>query len=298
MEKIVKTDFKEYDYLTKYEEIIQNNPNFLEYSVMQKNAKTPKEKKLYLLAILTILYKEQAYKSYYDSLSKKFGFNNSKKEIEYELFERITEELKWANFKNIYIELLQNKNRITKYINEYFERKKQNYIVSRKTIERIQKISKKTIKLNPLIINQLINYQQNPLTQEEKIIGDLIDFLRVANMITNKDNIMSLEIIKALMILNYEEKELMDAITFIIYNVYQETKLNIEDPIRELMEHLIENDEEISTEEIVETFLKEDEFSKIILSTFLSYNMNIKEGRLDELKNHPSYEILKKRIQK
>ena len=175
---------------------------------------------------------------------------------------------------------------------QYYSLKNTNYIFKQMPIEIIKKQTKQKelLSLNPFMINQLMNNEQKPLTEEEKIIYELIEYLIEAEQYYDNDK--KIDYVKKLLEMNTPQDELEDKIRFIISNTYQEAK---EHPSHEDSDDIIRSIEKtLITEDIVSYFKKNRDISNMFIRNFLEYNLRINEGRLNELENKPSIEFAKR----
>ena len=291
-----KLDLDKFDYMTFYEDAIGEHLEFLEYDHTAIMPKTKEENMFYLLTILTILYKEYIYNEYFRHILKNLTGTEMNNNEELKIIKKMNNLIKQKNIKECRIYLKKHKEIIKKYLERYYDRKQLNYILARKPMDLLRHNEKNIISLNPYTINQCLKQDKHPLKEEERIIGDIIDFTSLASKLTeDNDQALVLIITKELMIQNYSEEKLRRSILFIIGNVYQETIQNEKDPNYYAIKEMMENNDKYTTEQILETFILNNDFSNSLLSSFIYYTTYIKEGRLEELKNHPSYKYVKKR---
>ena len=289
---MVKINFDEYDQISSMEDKIESiikRINLKDNYIISYN----KEENIrYVLTIISILYKQKCYEEYLEIITK------TKRKIEIQSLNKIIEEI----YKYIKIDNFVNASKtIGKYgfvvqeiLNQYFNKKNTNYITKQHTIESLikQNKHKELLKYNPLIINQLLKAMQSPLTQEEQIIEDIIEFIVESQQIFF-DKIDITNYIKELMKNKYGEKELEKVISFIISDTYQEIKENPLDKYPNIIIPIIEN-ERITKKDIINQFNENDKFSNIILETFVKYNIEIRQGRLEELEKKSSKKYAKK----
>ena len=289
---MVKINFDEYDQISSMEDKIESiikRINLKDNYIISYN----KEENIrYVLTIISILYKQKCYEEYLEIITK------TKRKIEIQSLNKIIEEI----YKHIKIDNFVNASKtIGKYgfvvqeiLNQYFNKKNTNYITKQHTIESLikQNNHKELLKYNPLIINQLLKAMQSPLTQEEQIIEDIIEFIVESQQIFF-DKIDITNYIKELMKNKYGEKELEKVISFIISDTYQEIKENPLDKYSNIIIPIIEN-ERITKKDIINQFNENDKFSNIILETFVKYNIEIRQGRLEELEKKSSKKYAKK----
>ena len=254
----------------------------------QKIMMTTKEQQaLFILTILSILYKEKCYEEY---IGKKLGevddiSQEILDEIMYELKQDLEEDLKTTVYT-----IRKYGGIIEAYLQSYFYRKNTNYISEKYNIEIIKQLKKEKeyIKITPLSLNQLIYYDNNPLTQEEIIIAEINEFNVEAEQIYI-DKSKQLNHVKKLMQNNYKEKELDEIILFIIRNTYQEIEQDLKNPKRNEIMYAVEN-QKVKPEDFVSYFKENKKFSNTFLENFINYNLKIEEGRLEDLKKKESYE--------
>ena len=142
------------------------------------------------------------------------------------------------------------------------------------------------------MINQLMDYEQNPLTQEEKIIQEVMDYLNEAewNYLLS-DEIIGY-VIKSLEKNNKNNNIISNKLLFIISNVYQESKERNDDFYGKLM-YILENTK-FDPETIINYINNDKKILIEIMKKFTEYNREIEEGRNEVLNNKPSAELAQK----
>lgn len=288
---MIKIDFDEYDQITRMERIIYGITKTLDISKTYITLTTYEHQILYSLTIMSILYKEKCYEEYLGT-NINGTLDIGSIDLINEIIDTIYENL--DNFPKTIAIIKNNGFVIQTFLERYYNRKEKNYISEKYPIEIIKNQSKQKelLKYNPFAINQILQYEQNPLTKEEKYIQEICEFLVESEQIyNNREQI--LDYIKELMEKNYKKEELDEIILFIISNIYQEMKENLNDEDRNIIIPIIEN-EKISPNEIVEHFKTNNIFSNMVLKNFIDYNENIKEGRLEELEKKQSYTYAKR----
>ena len=308
----MKIDVTKLDYITPIEKeikkIVNENPqNIINIELKDKN---PQEMTLYILTILSILYKQKHYMIYEAEKTKKIDFKLTSKLLNYvdllkEIIEEINKALKENNIPKALNEIINKRPFITDMLEKYFSIKETNYILEKMEIEQSVKTQKQHIKLNPFIINQYINYDLNQLTDEEKIIADILEFNRISIIILEEKETkdindffkQKMKLIKKQILKNYNENEIKEVILFMISNVYQELLENSKDKAYIKIMPIIEN-EELTKEKLIKLFEKSESFSGNIIGKFIDYNLEIKKGRLEELKEKESYQFIKNKLKK
>lgn len=287
-----KISFDEYDNVSSMErtiEILTKAGCFRNSYVVYTERE---EQIIFILTIISILYKQKCYQEYLEKNTE------AQNDVEIEILDNIIEKLYKYVKEDNYIEaskiIKNNGIVIQEFLTQYYIKKDTNYITSKHTIEVVfkEKKQKEILKYNPLIINQLLKAKQNPITEEEQIIEDILEFIVESEQIC----FTRIEIsnnIKKLMEKKYKEKELDNVISFIISIIYQEIKENPISEISNMIIAIVEN-QKISKEEIIKRFKEDDKFSNMILKTFQEYNFEIEEGKLRSLEQQPSKEYAKR----
>lgn len=289
----MEIDFKEYDEISKMEKIIEGIIDSFDIKNACIILTTPEQQLIYILTMISILYKERCYEEY---LSE--NVNGMLDDISIELIDEIIGQLEQQISENKIMDTTYTIKKygqlIEGYLQRYFFKKNTNYISNKHSMEIIKSKNKQKeiLKHNPLIINQLLQYEQKPLSKEEIIIQEITEFLVEAQQLyENEEEIINN--IKDLMKRNYKKDRLNEAIMFIISNVYQEIIEHPEDENINIIVSIVENTN-IKPEQIIEHFKKSKAFSNMLLQTFIKYNLNIEEKRLEELENKPSKEYAKR----
>lgn len=287
-----KISFDEYDNVSSMErtiEILTKSECFRNSYIVYTERE---EQIIFIITIISILYKHKCYQEYLEKITE------AKNDVEIEILDNMIEELHKCVKEDNYIEaskiIKNNEIVIQEFLTQYYTKKDTNYITNKHTIEVVikEKKQKEILKYNPLIINQLLKAKQTPLTEEEQIIEDILEFIVESEQIC----FTRIEIsnnIKKLMEKKYKEKELDNVISFIISIIYQEIKENPISEISNMIIAIVEN-EKISKEEILKRFKEDEKFSNIILKTFQEYNFEIEEGKLRNLEQQPSKEYAKR----
>lgn len=290
----MKIDFDKYDQITDMEKQLEKLIKITKLSEYETYPLNSDNKLIFALTILTILYKEKIYNIHLIKKLKKTNPITIKKLEHYAIgIQQIFLDLKECLQEYDLYESLETikdyGDEIQIILTKYFKRK--NYILEKMPIEIItqEKNLKELLKMNPFIINQCIKHKN--LTKEEKIIADILEYYNT--LVTSDDYINN---IKSIIMKNNDEKNIKKIIMFIISDIYQEIKEDMQEE-NKTIQGLIE-DETIQNEEIINLFINNNKFSKECLEYFLIYNMNIKKGRLEELKNKPSYNYIKRRCKK
>lgn len=293
----MKIDFEKYDETSKMEIVIEGIIKMFGLTHAYIKLSNEKDQLIYALTILSILYKERCYEEYLAQ-----NINGKIDEESIAILDEIIEELK-TNIQEKDLDevtcTIKNYGELIKiYLERYFMKKRTNYITKKHSIEIItsQNNQKQLLSYNPFAINQLLEYEQKPLTREEIIIEDIIELLMESELhCKTKEQI--LKKLKQLMKQKYKKEELDEVISFIISDTYQEVIDNPLDENRNIVIPILENSD-IKKEYIIKHFNEDDNFSSMILKTFISYNYNIQEGRLEELEQKPSKEIAEKMYKK
>lgn len=297
-----KINFNAYDHLSNVEEIMEQVFKLISLEDTIIASPNFEDETTYLLMIITILYKEMYYNRYYEQVLKnakmniKYDFVNERTEIIINTLKKYISEKDYLKAQQI---IYYNGSLIEEYIERYFERKNKNYIQAKRPfyILNQQNQQNELLHINPFAVNQSIKYYRNPITPEEKIISDMLDYLYIIKEIQRvEDKEEKLNQIKHLFMTNYK-KHLNDAIIFIICDVYQETLEQNNDSFSDHLKNLIEN-KKITTKKIIQYFKSDEEFANIVLAAFLYHNKKIENGRLEELKTKPSYVYVKERMKK
>lgn len=295
-------DLEQYDELSEMENILKYYLDELwEETNLSETKLVFTERKyntLYILTIITILYKEQQINKYIEQKTKDTAYYTDFRIINNQI-DYIIEILLYAlNEKDLIYAtdiIIQYGIIIEETIKKFYSRKEKNYIQKEQAMRLIveQKKEKQLMQLNPFAINQILQYKFIPMSTEEKIICDILEFYRIAALnITNQGK--ALIYVKQLLEKNYEPKQLEHAIIFIIGNVYQEAA---ERKINELFNELrpiIEN-QKITNNQIKEYFLSNNNFSNKILAAFILLTAQIEYGRLEQLEKAGSYQYIKNR---
>ena len=303
----MKIDVTKLDYITPIEKEIkkivnENHQNIINIELKDKNTQ---EMTLYILTILSILYKQKHFLIYEIEKMKKIDQKLTNEFLNYvdnlnKTIKDIEIPIKEKNISKAIYEIIFDKQFISDMLEKYFSIKETNYILEKMEIEQSVKTQKQHIKLNPFIINQYINYDLNQLTDEEKIIADILEFNRISIIILEEKETkdindffkQKMKLIKKQILKNYNENEIKEVILFMISNVYQELLENSKDKAYIKIMSIIENGE-LTKEKLIKLFEKSESFSGNIIEKFIDYNLEIKKGRLEELKEKESYQFIK-----
>lgn len=283
------------DEISWMENIIEKLINEFDITKQRIMMTTKEQHITYVLTLISILYKEKCFEEY---IGEKTGDID---EVSLDLLDEIIYELKMYLNKDIKrtVNTIYNyRELIEAYLQSYFYRKNANYISEKYDVEiiRQQNKEKEYIQINPLSLNQLLYYKENPLTQQEKIIAQINNYNVEAEQIC-EDRLKQLSYIKKLLERNNSEKELEKIILFIIGNTYQEIEQDPTNEKRNDIMYAVEN-EKIEPSDFVSYFKENKKFSNTFLENFINYNQNIEEGRLRELKTKESYKKIKRLYKK
>lgn len=222
-------------------------------------------------------------------------FYKALKENRYDKIKDFINETKKNNFITFLIEgKYENRKILSNLLYDYYKDKNVNYIGEKFYLENIikQKNVREVLSLNPYMISQLLEYQQNPLTKEELIIQEIMDYLKYSEW----NYFYPEEIIKHVIDLFEQNNQKTNAkeikMLFIISNVFQESKERNDKFYGKIM-YLLES-AKYDPETII-NYLSQDKKTLIeIMKKFTEFNRNIKEGRLEELETKPSAEYAQK----
>lgn len=287
-------DFKNYDEVTKKENEIEQiiymqKPNRTNINGLIEQINN--NDKIMLATLMSMLYKVRS-----KSIHMKEKIAKSAELEQDWIF--MTEEIIWnlykqsKNQKQIKKFILENSCILEEILLKYYSEKNISYIGSKSFIDIILKQNgqKEVLALNPYMITQLLDYQQKPLTKEEQIIREVTDYHIDAQQYY--DNPKDLDYVKHLLYTNNTPDELHKKVLFMISNVYQETKENNDSFYGKLMYILeITNYKPLN---IFNYINNDHKMFRKILERFLNYNINIEEGRLEELENKPTSTYAKK----
>ena len=224
-----------------------------------------------------------------------------KKSEEYEqtsifMSEEVIGSLYKRNKKNTYDDIkkriLKNGYIIKDLLLKYYAEKNTNYIENKFFIETIlkQKSQKEILSLNPFMINQLLEYQQTPLRQEEQTIVELIDYYIEAQQYY--DTPEDIEYVIYLLI-NNNKAELEKKLLFIISNMYQESKEHKDYEAYSKIARILENPA-CKPINMIDYVKNNKQAITEIIQKFIEYNFYIPEGRLQELETKPTAQYAKK----
>lgn len=288
-----KLDFEKYDKISKIELIIEDIIRKLKLDKVLIKLATESQQKQFTLTILSILYKQKYYQEYLKKHVIEFEQDNDIKILQ-EIIDAIKQPLEEDKIiETIYI--IKNYGYyIQFYLEMYFQKKRKNYITEKHSTKLIfdQNKQKEILEINPYMINQLLSYLQKPLTKEETMIEEIMEFQMEASQTYQTEEKM-LEYIKTLMKNNYNEEQLNETIAFIISIVYQKIIEDYNDQNRNIIKGMIEN-EKIDKNKIIEHFKNANSFSNKILNRFIMYVNKIEKGYLEELEHKESKKYAKK----
>ena len=222
-------------------------------------------------------------------------FYKALKEKRYDKIKNFINETQKNDFIAFLIEgKYENRKILSNLLYDYYKDKNVNYIGEKFYLENIikQKNVREILSLNPYMISQLLDYQQNPLTKEELIIQEIMDYLKYSEW----NYFYPEEIIKHVIDLFEQNNQKTNAkeikMLFIISNVFQESKERNDKFYGKIM-YLLES-AKYDPETII-NYLSQDKKTLIeIMKKFAEFNRNIKEGRLEELETKPSAEYAQK----
>lgn len=181
--------------------------------------------------------------------------------------------------------LLENASVTNDILLKYFSDKNTNYISEKFFIETIldHRNSKEILTLNPFIINELLNYQKKPLTYEENIIREMVDYYIEAQQYY--DSPKDIEYVKKLFKKNTSHiKQKEDELMFMISDVYQEAQDRQDYEFYRTISKIVE----ANNFDIINYLYQNKLLVSQIIKKFVEYNINIEEGRLEELDKKPS----------
>lgn len=292
----MELDFKTNDIVERKEAQIEKivymrNPNKTDIRGLRDQIVNKKDIEMFL-TLMSILYKTRSKSTYIKNRIKESRTSEKNSII-------TTEEIMNSLYKN-----RKNKTRISEIISEngclldealckYYACKNTNYIEKKSFIDIIirQRAEKEILKLNPYMINQFLDYQQKPLSEEEQIIREIIDYYIASQQYYGKPRI---DHVIGLLGENNEryDKRLERKVLFIMSNTYQETKDRNDSFYGYLMDILDKMD--YKPQKIINYLGNNYDKFKKILEKFIDYNMCIEEGRLEELEKQPSAQYAKR----
>ncbi len=289
----MKIDFNYFDEQTKMEKIINVLMQMKSLGNDKLLISTYEDQLIFVLSIITILYKEEKTNEYLINKFKNINptpaqtLINQNKKITH-IIEELIKCIDNKKIQQARKKITDNLDYIEPRLERFYKMQRKNYILNAMPLEIIIKTkkTKELLKLNPLVLNQILLHK--PLTQEETIIYDIIQYYE---NIKSNPNIYST--IKKLLYANYDENNLKQTILFIINNTYQEMLEHPYDNNINMIVPVIEN-EKVPTADLIQYFIENDKLSDTIISSFIKYNRNIKEGHLQELKTKKSYQYIRK----
>lgn len=291
-------DFKKNDIVSKKEEQIRqiiNRPGILNTDLNKIARYIEKTEDIYcVMTLMSIFFKERSRAMFF---KEKFYLSEQDEQFTIDIAEELIAAMLLKLYNNDYTKIkrmiLENADMIDTLIIRYYSAKNTNYIFNQMPLELIKKQSqqKDALYINPFMINQIMNNEQTPLTKEEQIIYELLEYLIEAEQYFSGFEKMGY--IRKLLNDNNSNKDIENKIRFIISNTYQEAKEHPQDEDSSNIIIPIENPN-ISSEQVTNYFKINKEYSNMILKKFFEYNINIYEGRLKELEEKPSSKYAKK----
>ena len=187
--------------------------------------------------------------------------------------------------------LIENASMMNEDLMDYYAERNRSYISDKFFIQTIldQDNAQELLGLNPFEINELLAYQQKPLTDEEKIIREIIDYFMESQDLY--DSPEDIKYVEKLINKNNHIIELIRKKSYMISNVYQHARLQDDKVILDKIVNQIENDR-IKGEEAYGYIMKY--YEKNIIRKFVEYNIDLEEGTLEKLKKEPSAVYAKK----
>ncbi len=211
-----------------------------------------------------------------------------------ELIKMMYSTLEKRGLKGINRPLLENASIINDILLKYISDKKTNYIAQKFFIETLinQNSQKEILELNPYMITELLNYQQNPLTTEEKIIREIIDYYIESQQCF--DSPKDLKYVLHLLGKNSKAfKEPEVKMLYIVSNTYQQSKEQEDYKFYNRMREIIENPS-CNQSWIINYLNQNQSFTYEIINKFIKYNIDIQEGELKLLETRPTAQYAKK----
>lgn len=294
---MVKIDYEEYDIISTMEDVIKSIISSIGLQKAYISMRTYEQQVTYILTIISILYKEKCYEEY---LGKNVNgkIDDIAVNLIYEVIDTLREQLENDELLKATRYIKENGYIIETFLQRYFEKKSTNYITKKHALEIVksQNNQHELLEYNPFTINQLLTYENKPLTKEEIMIQEITEFLVESEQTLDEKREIFANT-KELMKKNYDEKKLNEVISFIISNSYQELMEHLDDENRNIIIPIIENPN-VNPKDIIDHFKEKDSFSNMFIQIFVKYNLTIKEGRLKELEEKPSKKYAKKIYQK
>ena len=299
--------FKEYD-------IVGRNEDKLEEVLFEKNHQNAELSKLnkyidnkdtiMLSTIMSALYKLRSKKLYMiNKIPGKYEeeediiweteiiIRNLYKALKGKRYDKIKDLIK-SNNNNFFSFLIEGKSENRRILNNllynYYYDKNINYIGEKFYMENIfkQNSVKEVLALNPYMINQVLDYEQHPLTKEELIIQEIMDYLKVAEWKYIDSNEITKYIIELFKYNNKKTNTKEKKLLFIVSNVFQESKERNDRFYGKIM-YILENTK--YDPETIINYLSRDEKTLIeIMKKFIDYNREIEKGRFEELQKKSS----------
>jgi len=306
-------NFKEYD-------IVGRNEDKLEEVLFEKNHQNAELSKLnkyidnkdtiMLSTIMSSLYKLRSKKLYMiNKIPGKYEededtiweaeiiIRNIYKALKEKRYDKIKDLIK-SNNNSFFSFLIEGKSENRRILNNllynYYYDKNINYIGEKFYMENIfkQNSVKEVLALNPYMINQILDYEQHPLTKEELIIQEIMDYLKDAEWKYIDSNEITKYIIELFKYNNKKTNTKEKKLLFIVSNVFQESKERNDRFYGKIM-YILENTK--YDPETIINYLSRDEKTLIeIMKKFIDYNREIEKGRFEELQEKSSAKIAEK----
>lgn len=306
-------NFKEYD-------IVGRNEDKLEEVLFEKNHQNAELSKLnkyidnkdtiMLSTIMSSLYKLRSKKLYMiNKIPGKYEededtiweaeiiIRNIYKALKEKRYDKIKDLIK-SNNNSFFSFLIEGKSENRRILNNllynYYYDKNINYIGEKFYMENIfkQNSVKEVLALNPYMINQILDYEQHPLTKEELIIQEIMDYLKDAEWKYIDSNEITKYIIELFKYNNKKTNTKEKKLLFIVSNVFQESKERNDRFYGKIM-YILENTK--YDPETIINYLSRDEKTLIeIMKKFIDYNREIEKGRFEELQKKSSAKIAEK----
>lgn len=291
----MELDFKEHDVARNkedeiYEILIKiskntNIPELAQHIIDKKDI-------LMVRTLMSTLFKIRS-KAIYMTNGYSLSRNAIKEQAKYAegLIGEMYVNLNRRGLKGIKRVLIENASMINEDLMDYYAERNRSYISDKFFIKTIldQDNAQELLGLNPFEINELLSYQQKPLTEEEKIIREIIDyFMESQDLYDSPDDIKYVE---KLINKNNHIIELIRKKSYMISNVYQHARSQDDKVMLDKIVNQIENDR-IKGEEAYGYIMKY--YEQDIIRKFVEYNIDLEEGTLERLKKEPSAVYAKK----
>lgn len=232
----------------------------------------------------------------------KLKYMQGKSDVSYEenhISILMTEEIMWnlykkqKNPKQIKEFILENGCIIEELLLKYYSEKNINYVTNRFFIDTVinQSTPSEILKLNPYMINQLLDYQQNPLTYEEKIIEEMLDYYSEAQELYESPIDINYTI--GLLKNNNELFESKKKLLYIVSNVYQQSGERKDKTYYYKLSQILEMTQ-YKPQNIIRYLNNNTKIRDEIVGKFIDYNIYIEEDTLEKLEQKPSAVYAKK----